>query len=228
MVTENRSIKIAPSLLSADFGHLADQIASITESGADYLHIDVMDGHFVPNLTIGLPIVKSLQSLTNIPLDVHLMIKNPSNYIKEFIDAGANIVTVHIETDPHIHRLIERIKSLGAKAGIALNPSTSLNLLDEIVSLVDLILIMSVNPGFGGQKFIPQSIKKISRLKTMLEEYPEVELEVDGGITEENINDVINAGADIVVVGSAVFNNSDISGSVKKLKSIANQRINLT
>jgi len=228
MVTENRSIKIAPSLLSADFGHLADQVASITESGADYLHIDVMDGHFVPNLTIGLPIVKSLKSLTNIPLDVHLMIKNPSNYIKEFIDAGANIVTVHIETDPHIHRLIERIKSLDAKAGIALNPSTSLNLLDEIVSLVDLILIMSVNPGFGGQKFIPQSIKKISRLKTILEEYPEVEIEVDGGITEENINDVINAGADIVVVGSAVFNNSDISGSVKRLKSLANQRINLT
>ncbi len=218
-----RDVKIAPSVLSADFGCLSDQIQSITEAGADYIHVDVMDGHFVPNISIGLPVVEALKKLTSVPLDVHLMIQNPSEYVREFARAGADIITVHVETDPHLHRLIENIKAMNVRAGVALNPSTNLNTLDEVLHLLDLVLIMSVNPGFGGQKFIASSLGKISRLKKTLDaEAYTAELEVDGGVSEENAGDIVKAGADVLVAGNAIFGNTDISHAIKKLRNKAN------
>lgn len=218
-----KNIKIAASILSADFGRLAEQIAQISSAGIDYLHIDVMDGHFVPNISVGLPVVESLRKITSIPLDVHLMIEYPSKYISDFARAGADIITVHIETDPHINRLINSIKELDIKAGIALNPSTNLVTLDEIIHLVDLVLIMSVNPGFGGQKFIPESLNKITRLSNILDNTNKnAELQVDGGITETNVADIVKAGANVIVTGNAIFSNSDIYTAVKRMKQLAN------
>ncbi len=201
-----KHIKLAPSILSADFTCLREQIEQVTEAGADYIHIDVMDGHFVPNITIGAPVVKSIRSCTKIPLDVHLMITNPENYIGQFIDAGADIITIHIEIEGHIHRLIDSIKKAGVKAGVALNPSTSLIALEEIVPYLDLVLIMTVDPGFGGQKFIHSSIDKISRLRNMIDSKKmKAEIEVDGGINSRIVPEVVKAGAEVLVAGAAVF-----------------------
>ncbi|OGO16067.1 MAG: ribulose-phosphate 3-epimerase [Chloroflexi bacterium RBG_16_48_7] len=219
---KKKAVKIAPSILSADFGCLSEQIQAISEGGADYIHVDVMDGHFVPNISVGIPIVEALKKLTSVPLDVHLMIQNPSQYVREFAKAGADIITVHVETDPHLYRLIENIKAMDVKAGVALNPSTNLNTLDEVLHLLDLVLIMSVNPGFGGQKFIPSSIDKISRLRKTLDDNYPAELEVDGGVTEENTGDIVSAGADVLVAGNAIFGNSDITQAMKKLRNKAN------
>jgi ribulose-phosphate 3-epimerase len=219
---KKRSTKIAPSILSADFGCLSEQIQAISEGGADYIHVDVMDGHFVPNISVGIPVVEALKKLTSVPLDVHLMIQNPSQYIREFARAGADIITVHVETDPHLHRLIENIKAMDVRAGVALNPSTNLNTLDEVLHLLDLVLIMSVNPGFGGQKFIPSSLNKISRLRKILDDNYPAELEVDGGVTEENAGDIVGAGAEVLVAGNAIFGNADIAQAMKKLRNKAN------
>jgi ribulose-phosphate 3-epimerase len=201
-------IKIAPSILSADFARLADAIAEAEAGGADWIHVDCMDGHFVPNLTIGAPVVKALRKETRLPLDVHLMIEKPENLIEAFVDAGADYLTVHVEAATHLHRTIERIRELGAKPGVSLNPATPLSALDEILPYVDLVLVMSVNPGFGGQRYIPTSTQKIVRLRRALEErhlWP-IEIEVDGGVTAKTLPEVYEAGASVVVAGAAVFN----------------------
>jgi ribulose-phosphate 3-epimerase len=219
----SRHIKIAPSILSADFGNLADQIRQVELARADYIHIDVMDGHFVPNMSIGLPIVESLKKYTKIPLDVHLMISHPSSYINDFARAGADIITVHVETDPHMHRLLESIKKLNLKAGLALNPSTPLNTLDELLPYADLFLIMSVNPGFGGQKFISSALHKIFNLRQILDDNnSHAELQVDGGISNTTIVDVVKAGADVIVAGSSIFHSSNIADSINELRDLAN------
>ena len=202
--------KIAPSILSADFAHLAQEIQKVEDAGADMIHVDVMDGHFVPNLTVGPPIVRSIRKVTRLPLDVHLMITNPDDYIKEFIKSGSDYITVHVETCPHLHRTIQIIKENGLKAGITLNPATPLSLVAPILHFVDLLLIMSVNPGFGGQSFIPQILDKIRKARRMIDESQlPVELEVDGGLNVDNIKDISEAGADIFVAGSSVFHSKD-------------------
>ncbi|WP_371369222.1 Ribulose-phosphate 3-epimerase [Sporomusa rhizae] len=215
------TIKIAPSILSADFSHLADEIIKIDEAGADLVHIDVMDGHFVPNLTFGPPVVAAIRKITNLPFDVHLMVTNPQDLIVPFVKAGADIITIHAETAPHMHRLIQNIKECGKRAGISLNPSTPLAVIEEVLSDVDMILIMSVNPGFGGQKFIPNAINKIARLKTMIDERKlTVDIEVDGGINAATAQQVIAAGANILVAGSAVYGAPDIKQAIKSIRGI--------
>jgi ribulose-phosphate 3-epimerase len=217
---QDRYIKLAPSILSADFSRLGEQIAEVTKAGADYIHIDVMDGHFVPNITIGAPVVASIRSCTNLPLDVHLMIERPEDYVVQFAEAGADIITVHIEIDRHIHRLIKAIKDTGAKAGIALNPATPLSSLDEILPSLDLVLVMTVNPGFGGQTFIEDSIGKITRMRSILESRGiEAELEVDGGITADIAPRVVKAGADVLVAGAAIFSKNNPTGAMKQIRS---------
>jgi ribulose-phosphate 3-epimerase len=202
------SVKIAPSILSADFARLGEQVKEAEAAGADWIHVDVMDNQFVPNLTIGPPIVRALRPVTELPLDVHLMIEQPERLIPNFAQAGADIITVHVETCPHLHRTVQQIKELGIKAGVTLNPATPLSTLEEILPEVDLTLVMSVNPGFGGQSYIPGSTAKIARLRQMLDErgLTEVELEVDGGIKPHNVAEVVAAGATVLVAGSAVFN----------------------
>jgi len=205
---QNKPIKLAPSILSADFTRLGEQIEEIAIAGADYIHVDVMDGHFVPNITIGPSVVASIRSCTKLPLDVHLMVTNPENYIGQFADAGADIITVHIEIEGHIHRLIKSIKETGAKAGMALNPSTPLSSLEEIIPFLDLVLLMTVDPGFGGQNFIPGSIDKIARLRNILDSgHFKAELEVDGGINHAIVPEVVKAGAKVLVAGAAIFSN---------------------
>ena len=213
-------IKIAPSILSADFGRLGEQVVEAEKAGADYIHVDVMDGHFVPNITIGIPIVASLRKWTKLPLDVHLMIENPERHIKAFADAGADIITVHIETSLHIHRTVNLIKSSGVKAGVSLNPGTSAGLLTEILPAVDLILVMTVNPGFGGQTFIVNTLDKIARLRAELDNRKlSAELEVDGGINTETAPQVIKAGARVLVAGAAIFNGKQtVAEAMKKMK----------
>jgi ribulose-phosphate 3-epimerase len=204
---KNRRIKLAPSILSADFSRLGEQVAEVAKAGADYIHVDVMDGHFVPNITIGSPVVASLRSRTDLPLDVHLMIENPEAHIKQFADAGANIITVHVEAATHLHRLVESIKAMGVRAGVSLNPATPLNSLDEVLPLLDLVLVMTVNPGFGGQTFIPEMKDKIIRLRRILDDRQvHAELEVDGGITTLLAPEVARDGADVLVAGAAIFN----------------------
>jgi len=216
-------VKIAPSILTADFSNLEKQIRFLEEGNADLIHIDVMDGSFVPNITFGPLLVKTIQKITNIPLDVHLMIINPEKYVEQFIDSGASYLTIHQEATLHLHRTIEMIKKLGAKAGVSLNPATSLSTLDEILQYLDLVLIMSVNPGFGGQTFIESSLQKISRLKKMISSNKlNTLIEVDGGINLENVEKVVKAGTDILVIGNSIFSSTDIPSITKIFKSRAN------
>ncbi|MCS7229145.1 MAG: ribulose-phosphate 3-epimerase [Candidatus Kryptonium sp.] len=213
--------KLAPSLLSADFSDLKNEIKKAEEGGADLFHLDVMDGHFVPNLTFGPMIVKAIRKLTKLPLDSHLMISNPDMYIDEFRKAGSDIITVHLETCPHLHRTIAKIKQSGAKAGVAINPATPVHLVEEIIDYIDILLIMSVNPGFGGQEFIETSLRKIVQAKKLImERNLDVEIEVDGGIDIDNVELLLEAGADIIVAGSAIFKSENITEKVKKFKNI--------
>ena len=199
-------VKLAPSILSADFGRLGEQVAEATKAGADYIHIDVMDGHFVPQITIGAPVVAAIRKWTNLPLDVHLMIEAPEHQINQFADAGADIITVHIEVCPHIHRVVQTIKELGVKAGVALNPGTPIDTLEGVISSFDLVLVMTVNPGFGGQAFIEDMLDKVAHLRAELDRKGlATELEVDGGINAEVAPKVVRAGARVLVAGAAVF-----------------------
>jgi len=203
------SVKIAPSILSADFARLADAVSAAEAGGADWIHVDVMDGHFVPNLTIGPPVVAAVRRVTTLPLDVHLMIEQPERLLEAFAGAGADVLTVHRETCPHLHRTVERIRELGMRAGVAINPATPIESLDEILPYVDLVLVMSVNPGFGGQKYIKTSTRKVARMRQRLEGMGihNVEVEVDGGISPLTAPEVVRAGATVLVAGNAVFNN---------------------
>ena len=211
--------KIAPSILSADFSCLGDEIKKVDENGADLIHIDVMDGHFVPNITIGPGVVKSLRKHSKKPFDVHLMISNPDNYIEKFAEAGADIITVHAEACIHLNRTIQIIRGCGKKVGIALNPATPLSILDYVLPDVDMVLIMTVNPGFGGQSYIGFSTKKIAALNNMMiRNTLDIDIEVDGGIDVNNINNVTKAGANIIVAGSAVYNTPDVGEAIKELK----------
>lgn len=214
------NIKIAPSILSANFAYLGEQVKEAEQAGVDYIHVDVMDGHFVPNITIGPLIVRALRPVTDLPLDVHLMIENPEHYLADFAKAGADILTVHVETCPHLHRTIQQIKELGVKPGVTLNPATPLNTLAEILPEVDLVLIMSVNPGFGGQSYIQSCTNKILRLRQMLDSIgSKADLEVDGGVNPATIAQVVKAGATVLVAGSAIFNDrASITENVKRLR----------
>ena len=212
-------IKIAPSILSADFSRLGEEIELLDKSGADIIHIDVMDGHFVPNLTFGMPVVKAIRKYTKLPFDVHLMIENPSMYVKDFIDAGADIITVHYESDRHIDRTLNLIKENGCKAGIVINPGTAVDAIKHLIPIVDMILIMSVNPGFGGQKFIEYSVEKIREVRAIADKVNKnLMIEVDGGITTDNIGKVVAAGADVIVAGSAVFSGGKVKENIAALK----------
>ena len=216
---QTRTIDIAPSILSADFSRLGEEIAAVERGGATILHVDVMDGHFVPNITIGLPVVKSLAAITQLPLDAHLMNSEPGRYAAQFVDAGAKMVSVHVEADAHLHRTLMSIKSAGAQAGVVLNPATPVVAVEEALQFADYVLVMSVNPGFGGQKFIPQAIDKVRRLRqTINEKQLNVRIEIDGGIDKSNIETVVGAGAEILVAGSAIFGSSDAEKAVKELK----------
>ncbi|MCE9653829.1 ribulose-phosphate 3-epimerase [Clostridium celatum] len=213
-------IKIAPSILSADFSKLGEEVVRLHEAGADFIHIDVMDGKFVPNITFGMPVIKAIRNKTNKVFDVHLMIDNPQSYIDEFIAAGADIITLHYEAEKHLDRAISYIKSKGVKAAVALNPATPTFVLKDIIGNLDMVLIMSVNPGFGGQKFIPYSINKIKEVKEMAiaANNSDILIQVDGGIDKNNVQSVIDAGANVIVAGSAVFGDGNIEANIKALR----------
>jgi ribulose-phosphate 3-epimerase len=214
--------KIAPSILSADFSRLAEEIAAVEKAGADLIHIDVMDGHFVPNITIGSGVVAALRKTTRLPFDVHLMIENADRYIESFAQAGSDIITVHVEATHHLHRTVTMIRELGVKAGVSLNPATPLGQVEEILAAVDQLLIMTVNPGFGGQKFIAGVLPKIRRAKELINATaPAVLIEVDGGVTLDNIAAISAAGADILVVGAAVFGQGNYAQTIGKMKALA-------
>jgi ribulose-phosphate 3-epimerase len=219
-------IEIAPSILSADFARLGEEIEAAGRGGATLIHVDVMDGHFVPNLTVGLPVVRSLARATRLPLDTHLMISEPGLYAEKFVEAGAQMVSVHIEADPHIHRTLAGIRKRGAKAGVVINPATSLYHLEEALQFADYVLVMSVNPGFGGQEFIPMSVEKVRRLRRMIEERGlPTRIEIDGGIGPENIAACASAGAEIFVAGTSVFGHGDPTRSVRELLAAATQMV---
>ena len=216
--------KISPSILSADFSRLGEEIKAVEQAGADYIHIDVMDGHFVPNITIGPLIVKAAKKVTKLPLDVHLMISEPDKYLDDFIEAGSDILTVHVETCPHLNRTISYIREKGVKAGVSLNPSTPLTSLDYILEFVDMVLIMSVNPGFGGQKFIENTIQKIELLRILIDKNNlDIELNVDGGINVDNIEKIAKAGAGVFVSGSGIFNTEDYKKTITLMKDLINK-----
>jgi ribulose-phosphate 3-epimerase len=212
-------MKIAPSILSADFSRLGEHIKELEKCGADMIHIDVMDGMFVPNISFGIPIIKSIRKLTKLPFDVHLMIEEPSRFIEDFASAGADIITVHYETDRHIDRTINYIKSFGVKAGVALNPATPVDCIKHLISNLDMVLIMSVNPGFGGQKYIEYCSGKIKEVKALADKYnKDIMIQVDGGIDVSNIKEVVSSGANVIVAGSAVFKNDEINNNIKALR----------
>ncbi|MGD0857095.1 MAG: ribulose-phosphate 3-epimerase [Dehalococcoidia bacterium] len=217
---KRNKIKIAPSILSADFSCLGDQVREVVKAGADYIHVDVMDGHFVPNITIGIPVVKSLSKITRVPLDVHLMIEKPENYIERFAEAGSGIITVHAEACVHLDSTIKAIKRTGVRAGVSINPATPLTAIEEILSMVDMVVIMTVNPGFGGQEFIFPVVDKLARLKQILHDRKiNIEIEVDGGITVETAQIAVKAGANVLVAGSAIFNSGQgIGRAFKELR----------
>jgi ribulose-phosphate 3-epimerase len=218
-VKAERRVLIAPSILSADFSRLGEEVRAVEEAGADWMHLDVMDGHFVPNLTIGPAIVRAVDRVTDLPLDVHLMIDNPGDFVEEFAKAGADYLVVHQEGQPHLHRLVGRIRELGVKAGVALNPSTPLGTLDDILPDIDLLLIMSVNPGFGGQAFIPGAIAKLRAAREMIDRIkPAVLLEIDGGIKADNAAAVREAGVDAIVSGSGIYGHRDYRAMIAGLK----------
>lgn len=213
-------LKLAPSILAADFANLGEEINKVVEAGADYIHLDVMDGMFVPSMSIGMPVIKSIRKCTDKVFDVHLMVQEPMRYIKEYKDAGADIITVHAEACSQLDVTISRIKQLGCKAGVVLNPATPLSMLEFVLENIDMVLIMTVNPGFGGQKYIHSMTRKITELKKMIEERGlQVDIEVDGGVTHENIRDILEAGANVIVAGSAIFK-GDIEANVKFFKDV--------
>ncbi len=217
----NSMIEIAPSILSlsADFTRLGQQIEAVERAGASLLHVDVMDGRFVPNITVGLPVVKAISRATQLPIDAHLMIVEPGRYAEQFVKAGAQMVSIHIEADPHAHRTLAAIKDAGGQAGIAINPATPLSALDEALKFADYVLLMSVNPGFGGQKFIPESLEKVRRLRKIIDERRlKARIEIDGGIDKENVAEIAGAGAEIIVSGSAIFGAPDPAVALRELR----------
>lgn len=215
----DRTIDIAPSILSADFSRLSEEIQAVERGGATILHVDVMDGHFVPNLTVGLPVVKSIAQATSLPIDAHLMISEPGRYAEQFVEAGARMVSVHVEADAHLHRTLGAIRKAGAQAGVVINPATPVESLTEALPFADYVLVMSVNPGFGGQRFITTSVQKVRRLRNLIDEKQlDTRIEIDGGIDLENIGSVVEAGAEIIVAGSAIFGTKDPEAAVRGMR----------
>ncbi|MBH0161031.1 MULTISPECIES: ribulose-phosphate 3-epimerase [Fictibacillus] len=214
-------IKIAPSILSADFSRLGDDIKAVEEAGADYIHVDVMDGHFVPNITIGPLVVQAIRPVTKLPLDVHLMIENPDRYIEEFAKAGADIISVHVEASPHLHRTVQLIKQQGVKAGVVINPATPVDSIKHIIQDVDLVLLMTVNPGFGGQAFIESVVPKIKEVSDLVQTQGlNVEIEVDGGVNPETARLCVEAGANVLVAGSAIYGKKDLKDAIKAIRGV--------
>jgi ribulose-phosphate 3-epimerase len=216
------TVRIAPSILSADFAALGAAVASAERGGADLIHVDVMDGHFVPNLSMGPPVVRSIRRVTRLPLDVHLMIEEPDRYLEAFVDAGASMISVHVEVLPHLHRTLQAIKELGAKAGVALNPSTPVVMLEDVAGMLDHVLVMSVNPGFGGQTFIPHSESKIQAVRALLARQGNpAPIEVDGGVEPSNAARIVEAGATILVAGNSIFGTADPERAIRDLRAAA-------
>lgn len=213
--------KLAPSLLSSDFSMLGEEIQRIEKGGADYIHLDIMDGIYVPNITFGAPVINKIRKVTELPFDVHLMVEKPERFIDDFVKAGSDIITVHAEATTHLHRTLQAIRERGVKAGVSLNPSTPLSVLEYVMDDIDLVLIMSVNPGFGGQSYIPAMTEKIRKLKAMIQESGrDIEIEVDGGIKLENAREIVDAGADLIVVGSGIFAAEDVVGMTRRFRDL--------